>query len=117
MISTQSVWVSIHKDLQTSLEFRHAFLAGILTALANDELSLAKICLTEYINGTVGFEAVAKAMNHSDEELRLLCSPESDPALSAFFPIFAHLQRAESIELRFQAAEAIRPSEIVFHVP
>jgi len=105
MVTTRKLSDSLKKDLSTSAEFRRALLGETINCMASGDVETGKIVLREYINGTIGFIALGKAIGKSPKSLMRMLSPEGNPHVRNLFEIVAHLQKVEGVQLRFEAVD------------
>jgi hypothetical protein len=90
---------TIMADLQDR-EYRAAHLAQAIEAMHGGEFSVGKRMLRSYINATVGFEALGKAMGSPAKSLMRMLGESSNPHADKLFGILKHLQEADRLELR-----------------
>lgn len=84
-------------------EFRDALLVeGIECFLAGD-VETGKTVLRDYINATVGFKALAKAIRKQPESVMRMFSPSGNPSADNLFAVIGTLQKREGLELHVQA--------------
>jgi hypothetical protein len=70
------------------------------------DLDTAKSVLREYINGTVGFVALGRALAKSPKSLMRMLSAEGNPQARNLFEMVAYLQKLEGTVLEVHAAAA-----------
>lgn len=80
-------------------EFRVGLLGEAVEALLRGELGEGKILLRDYVNATVGFEALAELTSKSPKSLMRMLSVEGNPRADNLFAVIAHLQRSEGVQL------------------
>ena len=83
--------------------FRREFLREAVANMVAGDLPTAKSVLREYINGTLGFIALGKALNKSSKSLMRMLSPEGNPQARNLFDMVAHLQKVEGTVLEVRA--------------
>jgi hypothetical protein len=70
------------------------------------DLDTAKSVLREYINGTLGFVTLGRALSKSPKSLMRMLSPEGNPQARNLFDMVAYLQKLEGTILEVHAAAA-----------
>ncbi len=81
------------------LEFRSAFLAEAINLLLSGDISAGKAVLRNYVNATIGFEALAKETGIPTKSLMRMLSNKGNPTASNLFAIINHLQSATNVHL------------------
>ena len=87
-------------------EFRREFLREAVGNMVAGDLDTAKSVLREYINGTVGFVALGRALAKSPKSLMRMLSAEGNPQARNLFEMVAYLQKLEGTVLEVHAAAA-----------
>jgi 2,4-dienoyl-CoA reductase-like NADH-dependent reductase (Old Yellow Enzyme family) len=87
-------------------EFRREFLREAVGNMVAGDLDTAKSVLREYINGTVGFVALGRALSKSPKSLMRMLSAEGNPQARNLFEMVAYLQKLEGTVLEVRAATA-----------
>ena len=80
-------------------EFRMGLFEDAMSALLNDELDLGKTLLRDYVNATVGFEALADEMQKNPKSLMRMLSDAGNPRADNLLAMVAHLKKQEGLEL------------------
>ena len=93
-------------DLQNSEEFRKEFLRGAMRCMIRGEVELGKSMLRKYVNATLGFVALGKALNRSSKTLMQMLGPKGNPHIKNFFEIVAYLQKLEGPVFEWQERDA-----------
>jgi DNA-binding phage protein len=91
---------SIKEDLDSSPEFRRAFLVEAVNCMVEGDVETGKAVLREYINGTIGFVALGKALGKSPKSLMRMLSRQGNPQVRNLFEIVAYLRNLEGKPLR-----------------
>jgi hypothetical protein len=102
MALTRSFRETIKEQLANP-DFRREFLREAVNNMLSGDLDTAKSVLREYINGTVGFIALGKAVSKSPKSLMRMLSVEGNPHARNLFEVVAYLQRAEGTVLEVHA--------------
>ncbi len=80
-------------------EFRMGLFQEALEALFNDDLELGKALLRDYVNATVGFQALADEMDKSPKALMQMLSKRGNPRADNLLGMVAHLKKHEGLEI------------------
>ena len=83
--------------------FRDALLVEGMDALLAGDVETGKSILRDYINATIGFEALAKDTGTPAKSLMRMFGPQGNPNAGNLFAVIERLQRAAGIELHVQA--------------
>jgi hypothetical protein len=67
------------------------------------EVDTGKAVLRDYINATMGFDALGAATHRSPKSLMRMFGTKGNPQARNLFDIIAHLQKREGIHLKVQA--------------
>jgi DNA-binding phage protein len=81
-------------------EYRAAYLAQAIEAMHGGEFSVGKRMLRNYINATIGFEALSKAVGSPAKSLMRMLGESSNPHADKLFGILKHLQETDGLEVR-----------------
>jgi len=105
MALTRSFRETISEQL-TDRKFRREMLREAVATMLAGDLDVAKAVLREYINGTVGFVALGKALEKSPKSLMRMLSPSGNPHARNLLEIVAYLQQHEGASFRVTIAAA-----------
>ena len=97
---------TIKKDLQSSPSFRRALFAEAINSMLEGEFEAGRAVLREYIQGTVGFVALGKAIGKSPRSVRRMLSHDGTLRTRSFIAILAYLQKVEGTVLEVRAVKA-----------
>lgn len=78
-------------------EFRKALVGEAIECLLSNDLETGKALLRDYINATVGFEALAEEVNIPSKSLMRMFGPKGNPHARSLFPILAHIRQREQL--------------------
>ena len=79
--------------------FRQALLQEAVTAMLEGDLATGKAILRDYINATIGFEALGRATGTPPKSLMRMFGPRGNPQASNLFAVLGHLQKAGGFHL------------------
>jgi len=84
-----------------------AFRVGLLTeaaeCLLNDEVSVAKSLLRDYINATMGFKELSRLVDKKPESIMRMLSANGNPRVDNLSKVMASLRKYEGIQLHVEA--------------
>lgn len=84
-------------------EFATGILCEAVDALIAGELGVSKIMLRNYVNGTLGFEKLAKKTKLPIKSLMRMLGPSGNPQMSNLFAVIGALQAHAGVELHVAA--------------
>lgn len=96
---TKAFTETIKEQLQKDEGFRRALLREAIGCLVSGDVETGKTVLRDYINGTIGFLKLGKALGRSSKSLMRMLGPKGNPQLRNFFEIVAYLQKVEGVVL------------------
>jgi hypothetical protein len=108
MGTTRDFNETVRADLQSSAEYRRAYLREAVGCVVSGDVETGKSILRKYINGTIGFVALGDAVGRSSKTLMQMLGPKGNPTITNFFDIVAYLQKMEGSNLTVVDAPAIR---------
>lgn len=91
---------TIMADLRKDRDYRAAYLAEAIQAMHDGEFSVGKRMLRDYINATVGFESLSKAVGSPSKSLMRMLGETGNPHADRLFGILSHLKDADRLEVR-----------------
>ena len=97
---------TIRERARRDAAFREALLKEAVDALLSGDVETGKTVLRDYINATVGFDALATVTKKSPSGLlgEGLLGPKGNPQARNFFEIVAYLQKKEGLHLKVRSA-------------
>jgi DNA-binding phage protein len=102
MALTRSFKDTVKVRADQDATFRDALLVEGLDALLAGDVDTGKAVLRDYINATIGFEALAKDTGTPAKSLMRMFGPDGNPNASNLFSVIEQLQRSAGIELHTQ---------------
>ncbi len=91
------------EDIRRNPDFADAMLREGIDALLCGETEVGKSLLRDYINGTIGFEKLAKKVKLPPKSLMRMFSRDGNPQMKNLFAVIGVLQRHAGIELHLAA--------------
>ena len=79
-------------------EFRNELLTEALEAIVCGDVDVAKVMLRDYINATVGFESVGKAVDKDPKSLMRMLSSCGNPTVKNLFSVTRFLQEKAGVQ-------------------
>jgi DNA-binding phage protein len=95
---------TIQQRARRDAAFREALLKEAVDALLTGDVETGKTVLRDYINATVGFDALAAVTKKSPKSLMRMLGPKGNPQARNFFEIVAYLQKKAGLQLRVRSA-------------
>jgi len=83
--------------------FREELLKEGIECLLIGDVDTGKAILRDYINATIGFDALGEVTAKSPKSLMRMFGPKGNPQARNIFEIIAHLQKKEGIQFKVQA--------------
>jgi len=83
--------------IKKSPRYRQALLREGLEALYSGDLKTGKAILRNYINATIGFQQLGKAVGTPPKSLMRMFSPSGNPRAENLFAVTRHLQTQEKV--------------------
>ncbi|NKB57113.1 MAG: transcriptional regulator [Alphaproteobacteria bacterium] len=104
--------MALTRDFKETVQARAqadpAFRVGLLTeaaeCLLTDEVDVAKTLLRDYVNATIGFQALAVLTGKKPASLMRMLGDKGNPSLENIAKVIDTLRRHEGVELHVSAA-------------
>ncbi len=100
MVLTREFKETVMKRAQADPSFREGLLTEAVECFLDGELADGKLLLRDYINATIGFQALSKLMRKKDSSLKRMLGPTGNPAADNLFAITKLLQQQEGVQLK-----------------
>jgi hypothetical protein len=84
--------------------FREALLTEALDCFLAGDTETGKAILRDYINATIGFEALGTLTEKDAKSLMRMLGPKGNPQARNLFEVIAHLQEREGVQFHVQPA-------------
>ena len=88
-------------------EFRIGLFKEAIEALLDDDLETGKVLLRDYVNATVGFDALAAEMGKDPKSLMRMLSPKGNPQANNLLGMVARLKQREGVSLAFSSGGSL----------
>jgi hypothetical protein len=95
---------TIRERAQKEPAFRRALLREAIELMLIGDVATGKVLVRNYINATVGFQDLARAVRTPAPSLMRMFGPKGNPSANNLFSVIAQLQKQEgvSFSLRLQ---------------
>ena len=104
MALTRSFKDTVQARVARDPAFKQALLTEGVNALLEGDLESGKAVLRDYINATVGFEALSAATGTPAKSLMRMFGPGGNPTAGNLFAVIGCLQTASGVTLEVRAA-------------
>jgi DNA-binding phage protein len=108
MALTREFKDTVKARAQRDPAFRIALLRESAESMLAGDVEAGKALLRDYINATIGFEALAKATETPAKSLMRMLGPGGNPQSRSLFAITEHLQAKEGLRLEVRAVKRPR---------
>ena len=88
---------------QADPEFRIGLLTEAAECILNDEVDVAKTLLRDYVNATIGFQALGTLTRKKPQSLMRMLSDKGNPSLENIAMVMVSLGQLEGVELHVRA--------------
>ena len=86
--------------------FGHELLRGAVQCLLDDDLATGRAILRNYVNATIGFKQLARAIGGQEKSLMRMLSRNGSPLASNLFRVIQELQRFNGVHLEVTTISA-----------
>jgi len=100
MAITRDFKETIQARAQKDPEFRKAILTESIECMLAGDIKTGKALLRNYINATIGFEKLGKAIGKGAKSLMRMFSYKGNPTATNYFKIVSFLQKKEGIKFK-----------------
>lgn len=98
MALTRDFKETIKARAESDPAFRRALVEEASECLLNNEFDTAKALVRDYINATVGFEALAQEVGTPTKSLMRMFGPHGNPQAKSLLPVIALIRRREQLQ-------------------
>ena len=88
---------TVKDRVESDPAFREELLKEGIECLLTGDMDTGKTILRDYINATIGFDALGSLTDKSPKSLMRMLGPKGNPQARNLFEIIAHLQKREGI--------------------
>lgn len=104
MALTREFKQTVKARLDSDPAFRAALLSDAISVLLEGDVETGKSVLRDFINATVGFEALAQDVGVPAKSLMRMFGPKGNPRADNLFAVIHKLQQSSGIQLAVAAA-------------
>ena len=94
---------TVQARVRSDPEFRRALLKESVESLLEGDVDTGRAVLRDYINATIGFEALSRLTGKPPKSLMRMFGPAGNPQARNLFEVINHLQQREGIRLEVRA--------------
>ena len=102
MVLTKDFKDTIKDRVVRDPDFRDELLKEGIECLLTGDVDTGKAVLRDFINATIGFDALGTATQRSPKSLMRMLGPKGNPQARNLFEIIACLQKHEGMHLKVQ---------------
>ncbi len=84
-------------------EFSRAMFEEAINHFLSGDLETGKAILRDYINATISFEPLAKALHKDSKSVQRMLGPRGNPTSKSLFTMIKALQKVEGVRLHVHA--------------
>jgi len=103
---TRSFKKFVKSRVERDPKFRQALFQEAVQTLVEGDVDTAKSVLRDYINATIGFDALAKATKMPPKSLMRMFGPRGNPTATNLFGVIGALQAMTRVHLEVRAVAA-----------
>ena len=103
MVLTVDFKETVKERVERDPAFHEELLKEGIECLLTGEVDTGKAILRDYINATIGFDALGSLTDKSPKSLMRMLGPKGNPQARNLFEIIAHLQKREGIHFEVGA--------------
>ena len=96
---TKEFKTTILERAKVDAVFRHGLLREAINEMLRGEVAVGRLLLRDYVNATLGFEALAQKTSKSPKSLMRMLSTQGNPTAQNLFEILHILQQEEGVDL------------------
>ena len=100
MALTREFRQTVQARVRRDAVYRRALLTEAVNELLAGELGSGKSLLRDYVNATLGFEALGRELGRSPKSLQRMLGPAGNPTAENLFAILRVLQEQEGRQLK-----------------
>ena len=105
MVLTRNFKDTVKDRIERDGPFRRALLSEAVQMLFEGDMVSGKSILRDYINATVGFEALAAKTKRPVKSLMRMFGPDGNPTASNLFAVIGVLQTHTGVHLEVKASK------------
>lgn len=106
MALTRNFKETIMERVQADPEYADALFEQGVQAMLDGDMDVGKSIVRDYINATIGFDALAKEIDKSPKSVMRMFSEKGNPNASNLFTVIGELQRYANKQLQVSTVAA-----------
>ncbi len=106
MVLTKDFRETIRDRAQRDARFRRALLQEAIEQMLAGDVDTGKNMIRNYINATVGFQELSRAVHTPPESLMRMFGPKGNPSAANIFGVIAELQSREGVHFSLKPVRA-----------
>jgi len=106
MVLTRDFKDTIKARAERDPEFRVELFNEAIDALFNDDMEIGKTLLRDYVNATIGFEALADELDKNPKSLMRMLSEKGNPRADNLLALVSCLKQHEGVSLSITRGRA-----------
>lgn len=103
MTLTRDFKLTIQARAQRDTEFSRAMLEEAINHSLSGDVETGKAMLRDYINATISFEPLARALHKNSKSIQRMLGPSGNPTSKSLFSMIKALQKVEGLKLYVHA--------------
>ena len=100
MALTKDFRLTVMMRARKDKKFCEALLAEAINELLSGDIDAGKAILRDYINATITFEILSKAMEKNPKSLMRMLSPTGNPTSKSLFMMLHFVQKLQKVHYR-----------------
>ena len=100
MALTRDFKTTIQARVKRDAAFRRALLREAIESFLDGDVGTGKAVLRDFVNATVGFAELGRALDRSPKSLMRMLGPSGNPQAGNLFEIVAFLQAQEGVRFK-----------------
>ena len=105
MVMTRSFKDTVKDRIMRDEPFRRALLSEAVQLFIEGDLASGKSVLRDYINATIGFDALSMATHRPAKSLMRMFAADGNPTASNLFAVINVLQERTGVQLEVRASK------------
>jgi DNA-binding phage protein len=105
MALTKDFKETVQARAQRDPAFAQALVREAVATMLDGDLRAGKAVLRDYINATIGLEALARATGTPEKSLMRMFGPRGNPQASNLFAVLDHLQKQGGFHLEVRTEQ------------
>jgi hypothetical protein len=100
MVLSRDFKDTVKSRMERDPDFKQELFREGIESFLNGDVDTGKAILRDYINATIGFDALGRVTSKSPKSLMRMLGPKGNPQARNIFEIIAYLQKEERFQLK-----------------